>query len=79
MTALIIVYVIGVFFVGTCLFWVMKDSGEDVYLMDFVKYCVLTLFSWFTIVLIIMVYFLVMLENYCNKIVIIKRKKEEEE
>ena len=79
MTALIIVYVFGVFFVGTCLFWVMKDSGEDVYLMDFVKYCVLTLFSWFTIVLIIMVYFLVMLENYCNKIVIIKRKKEEEE
>ena len=79
MIALIIVYVIGVFFVGTCLFWVMKDSGEDVYLMDFVKYCVLTLFSWFTIVLIIMVYFLVMLENYCNKIVIIKRKKEEEE
>ena len=79
MIALIIVYVIGVFFVGTCLFWVMKDSGEDVYLMDFVKYCVLTLFSWFAIVLIIMVYFLVMLENYCNKIVIIKRKKEEEE
>lgn len=79
MIALIIVYVIGVFFVGTCIFWVMKDSGEDVYLMDFVKYCVLTLFSWFAIVLIIMVYFLVMLENYCNKIVIIKRKKEEEE
>ena len=79
MIALIIVYVIGVFFVGTCLFWVMKDSGEDVYLMDFVKYCVLTLFSWFAIVLIIMVYFLVMLVNYCNKIVIIKRKKEEEE
>lgn len=79
MIALIIVYVIGVFFVGTCLFWVMKDSGEDVYLMDFVKYCVLTLFSWFAIVLIIMVCFLVMLENYCNKIVIIKRKKEEEE
>ena len=53
MIALIIVYVIGVFFVGTCLFWVMKDSGEDVYLMDFVKYCVLTLLSWFAIVLII--------------------------
>lgn len=79
MIALIIVYVIGVFFVGTCLFWVMKDSGEDVSLMDLVKYCVLTLFSWFTIVLIIMVYFLVMLENYFNKIVIIKRKKEYEE
>lgn len=49
MIALIIVYVIGVFFVGTCLFWVMKDSGEDVSLMDLVKYCVLTLFSlsWF--------------------------------
>lgn len=79
MIALIIVYVIGVFFVGTCLFWVMKDSGEDVSLMDLVKYCVLTLFSWFAIVFIIMVYFLVMLENYCNKIVIIKRKKENEE
>lgn len=79
MTVLIIVYVFGVFFVGTCLFWVMKDSGEDVSLMDLVKYCVLTLFSWFAIVLIIMVYFLVMLENYFNKIVIIKRKKEYEE
>jgi hypothetical protein len=79
MTALIIVYVFGVFFVGTCLFWVMKDSGEDVSLVDLVKYCVLTLFSWFAIVLIIMVYFLYMLENYCNKIVIIKRKKENEE
>lgn len=79
MIVLIIVYVFGVFFVGTCLFWVMKDSGEDVSLMDLVKYCVLTLFSWFAIVLIIMVYFLVMLENYCNKIVIIKRKKENEE
>ena len=79
MIALIIVYVIGVFFVGTCLFWVMKDSGEDVSLMDLVKYCVLTLFSWFAIVFIIMVYFLVMLENYCNKIIIIKRKKENEE
>ena len=79
MIALIIVYVFGVFFVGTCLFWVMKYSGEDVSLMDLVKYFVLTFFSWFAIVLIIMVYFLVMLENYCNKIVIIKRKKENEE
>lgn len=79
MIALIIVYVIGVFFVGTCIFWVMKDSGEDVSLVDLVKYCVLTLFSWFAIVLIIMVYFIYMLENYCNKIVIIKRKKENEE
>jgi hypothetical protein len=79
MIALIIVYVFGVFFVGTCLFWVMKDSGEDVSLMDLVKYCVLTLLSWFAIVLIIMVYFLVMLENYCDKIIIIKRKKENEE
>lgn len=79
MIELLIVYVIGVLFVGTVLFWVMKDSGEDVSLMDLVRYCVLTLFSWFAIVLIIMVYFLVMLENYCNKIVIIKRKKENEE
>ena len=79
MTALIIVYVFGVFFVGTCLFWVMKDSGEDVTLWDLVESCVLTLFSWFAIVLIIMVYFLVMLKNYCDKIAIIKRKKEEKE
>ena len=79
MIELLIVYVIGVLFLGTVLFWVMKDSGEDVSLMDLVRYCVLTLFSWFAIVLIIMVYFLVMLENYCNKIVIIKRKKENEE
>lgn len=79
MIALIIVYVIGVFFVGTCLFWVMKDSGEDVSLWELVEYCVLTLFSWFAIVFIIMVYFLVMIKNYCDKIIIIKRKKENEE
>ena len=79
MTALIVVYVFGVFFVGTCLFWVMKDSGEDVSLMDLVKYCVLTLFSWFAIVLLFGVYVLTMIETYCSKIIIIKRKKEDEE
>ena len=79
MIELLIVYVIGVLFVGTVLFWVMKDSGEDVSLMDLVKYCVLTLFSWFAIVLLFGVYALTMIETYFSKIIIIKRKKEEEE
>lgn len=78
MIALIIVYVFGVLVVGTCLFWVMKDSGEDISISDLTKYCVLTLFSWFAIVLIFAVYVLMMIENYCSKIIIIKRKKEEE-
>ena len=79
MIALIIVYVIGVFFVGTCLFWVMKDSGRDIYFSDLMNYCALTLLSWLSIPLLVVLYFLTCISEYCNKVIIIKRKKEEEE
>jgi hypothetical protein len=79
MTALIIVYVIGVFFVGTCLFWAMKDSGRDIYFSDLMNCCVLTLFSWLSILLSVVLYFICCISEYCDKVVIIKRKKEDEE
>lgn len=79
MTALIIVYVFGVFFVGTCLFWAMKDSGRDISLGTLVSCCVLTLLSWLSIPLLVAAFFIDWLNEYCDKVIIIKRKKEEEE
>ena len=79
MTALIIVYVFGVFFVGTCLFWAMKDSGRDIYFSTLMSCCVLTLLSWLSIPLLVVLYFLTCISEYCDKVVIIKRKKENEE
>ena len=79
MTALIIVYVFGVFFVGTCLFWAMKDSGRDISLGTLVSCCVLTLLSWLSIPILVAVFFIDWLNKYCDKVIIIKRKKENEE
>ena len=79
MIVLLIIYIIGVVFVGGVHAWYIRETDEDVSLLDFMKMLLLTLLSWLTVLLFFMFAIWWNIQERCSRIIIKKGKKEDEE
>ena len=79
MIVLLIIYIIGVVFVGGVYAWYIRETDEDVSLLDFMKILLLTLLSWLAVLLFFMFAIWWNIQERCSRIIIKKGKKEDEE
>lgn len=79
MMELVIIYILGVVFVGMVSIWYVKGTDEDVTLMDVVKLVLLTLVSWLAVLLFAVSVISDCIDKYLDRIIIKKGHKEEEE
>lgn len=78
MMDLLIIYIMGVVFVGGVCGWLINDADEDVSLWDLLKMVLLTLLSWGAVLLFFLFVICDKMEECCGKIIIKKGKKEDE-
>jgi hypothetical protein len=79
MIAWLIIYIIGVLFVGGVSVWYIKEADEDVYLLDLMKLIVMSFFSWLTVLAFVLFAVCLWIEEQCGKVIIRKGEKEDEE
>lgn len=79
MMELVIIYILGVVFVGMVSFWYVKEADEDVTLLDVVKLVILTLVSWLAVLLFALSVISDCIDKYLDRIIIKKGHKEDEE
>ncbi len=75
----LMIYIIGVLLVGGVDVWFMKETDEDITLLDLMKMLLLTLLSWGSVLLFILFVICDKIEDVCGKVIIKKGKKEDEE
>ena len=75
----IVIYIIGVVFVGGVSAWYLKEADEDVYLLDLMKLIVMSFFSWLAVLAFVLFAVCLWIEEQCGKVIIKKGKKEDEE
>ena len=75
----LIVYIIGVLFVGMVSVWFLKETDEDVTLLDLVKLVFLTLVSWLAVLLFVLTVVCVRIVKWMNSLIIKKGNKKEDE
>lgn len=76
---LVIIYILGVVFVGMVSVWYVKGTDEDITLLDIVKLVFLTLVSWLAVLLFAVSVISDCIDKYLDRIIIKKGHKEEEE
>ena len=69
----LIIYIIGVVLVGGVFVWYIKETDEDVSLLDPMKMLLLTLLSWGSVLLFILFVICDKIEDVCGKVIIKKR------
>ena len=79
MIVLLIIYMFGFVFVGCVCGWLINDADEDISLLDLLKMVLLTLLSWGAVLLFFLTVICDKMEECCDKIIIKKGKKEDEE
>ena len=79
MIAWLVIYIIGVVLVGGVAVWYMKETDEDITLLDLMKMLLLTLLSWGSVLLFILFVISDKIEDVCGKVIIKKGIKEDEE
>lgn len=75
----LMIYIIGVLLVGGVAVWFMKETDEDITLLDLMKMLLLTFLSWGSVLLFILFVICDKIEDVCGKVIIKKGKKEDEE
>lgn len=79
MIVLLIIYIIGVLLVGGVAVWYIKETDEDVTLLDVVKLVFLTFISWLAVLLFALIVIGDCIDKYLGRIIIKKGHKEDEE
>ncbi len=79
MMELVIIYILGVVFVGMVSVWYVKGTDEDVTLMDIVNLVFLTLVSWLAVLLFALYVASDCIGKYLCRIIIKKGQKEDKE
>lgn len=79
MIAWLIIYIIGVLLVGGVAVWYIKETDEDVSLLDLMKMIVMSFLSWLAVLLFVMFVIWWNIQERCSRIIIKKGKKEDEE
>ena len=79
MMELVIIYILGVVFVGMVSIWYVKGTDEDVTLLDIVKLVFLTLVSWLAVLLFALSVISDCIDKYLDRIIIKKGYKEDKE
>ena len=79
MIAWLIIYIIGVLFVGGVSVWYIKEADEDVSLLDLMRLIVVSFLSWLAVLLFVMFVILWNIQERCSRIIIKKGEKEEKE
>ena len=79
MIAWLIIYIIGVLLVGGVAVWFMKETDEDITLLDLMRMLLLTLLSWGSVLLFILFVICDKIEDVFGKVIIKKGVKEDEE
>ena len=79
MIAWLIIYIIGVLLVGGVAVWFMKETDEDITLLDLMRMLLLTLLSWGSVLLFILFVICDNIEDVFGKVIIKKGVKEDEE
>lgn len=79
MIAWLIIYIVGVVLVGGVFAWFIKETEEEVSLFDLIRMVSITLVSWASVVLFIVIVVSTWIEDYSCKVIIKKGKKEDEE
>ena len=75
----IVIYIIGVVFVGGVSAWYIIEADEDVYLLDLMKLIVVSFLSWLAVLFFVLFVACLWIAEQCGKVIIKKGKKEDEE
>ena len=77
MIAWLIIYIIGVVLVGGVSAWYIKETDEDVSLLDLMKMIVMSFLSWLAVLFFVLSMVCLWIDEQCGKVIIKKGKKED--
>ena len=72
MMVFVIIYFIGLVFVGSFFVGFVKTTDEDVSLFDVLRMVYVTLMSWASVLTFIVVAVAILVKDYCSKIIVKK-------